>query len=917
MTKGTTVPSVWSTSNWPWVALMIIGFAWVWKPLRDIINEWRLQRRMQQYPHMMALCKSPYKKGGETPRKDGRKAKEDVDIGALVNDWLNRCFLMVVQFTLEVLALLFRKTFGIIMAFVIMIGSLLPTKQECGAHEIHETSQQQETSPHSIIKNGQQFPASDSRTTPSTSVAAQNGQAQNIQSQTVVGSLSRTKTPVTASPTTLHGEAIAVEKHSYIQQPRRLRPLSPSQRLRRISTQPPVKSTENQWLVSQDAPNNHQIVAPGPSILANRVVRIDTSSLSEQMNKRRMNGEEITFGTTGAKKRRLVNGRASLHGCARRPLLRARLNKRVRAEREEIILEGMSRKRSKPSPATTVDPSTAVAPTLPPSQFGTRNHAPVPAAHSKTDLEAPAANPVPFVFGQGDTSAPSSSQISKTAGSVAATGTPFQFGKDTSNPITVGTSAGPEAPTTPFTFGSAVMVPASSTSIETPTAQSTPQPFASGQSNTIVTNPPPAPQNFESSTSFDGQNRGESMTRPLAESSFGTKQSESVVGSNLSPNPSTPLTQPSSMAPNFHALTTSVAQSNTAALSDYSASSYSFNPNEKSNPISSSNQKTSTAPPDSSIAESVSKNASELIAKSNFTSSMDNSFATSSESFSGPIYDSKTASASPMGATNRSRSPPPFTTATSQTPTFGGIDIKGAVPPFGDSSQNDSTALSSAAAPVASTFGGNPQNGSNTTFSTAPSIPGFGGNVQNSSTPTFSTAPSIPSSGGNAQNSSTPTFSTAPSIPSFGGNAQNSSTPTFSTAPSIPSFGGNAQNSSTTGFTTDNPFKAPFTNANNSTGEQKENTNPFSSAGGFSGFGAVGSTPSFGQPEAIKAPPTNSFGFPGSNGVSPVPSTNGIGAANGMPLFSGGGAGFIPGSAVASGGRARSRTSRGRQGRRF
>ncbi|KAG7348350.1 hypothetical protein IV203_017055 [Nitzschia inconspicua] len=911
MTKGTTVPSVWSTSNWPWVALMIIGFAWVWKPLRDITNEWRLQRRMQQYPHMMALCKSPYKKGGETPRKDGKKAKEDVDIGALVNDWMNRCFLMVVQFTLEVLALLFRKTFGIIMAFVIMIGSLLPTRQECGAHEIHETSQQQETSPHSIIKNGQQFPASDSRTTPSTSAAAQNGQVQNIQSQTVVGSLSRTKNPVTASPTTLHGEAIAVEKHSYIQQPRRLRPLSPSQRLRRISTQPPVKSTENQWLVSQDAPKNHQIVAPGPSILANRVVRIDTSSLSEQMNKRRMNGEEITFGTTGAKKRRLVNGRASLHGCARRPLLRARLNKRVRAEREEIILEGMSRKRSKPSPATTVEPSTAVTPTLPPNQFGTGNHAPVPAAHSKIDLETPAAtaNPAPFVFGQGDTSAPSSSQISKTAGSVAATGAPFQFGKDTSNPITVGTSAGPEAPTTPFTFGSSVTAPAPSASIETPTAQSTPQPFASGQSNTIAANPPPAPQNFESSTSFDGQTRGESMTRPFAESSFGTKQSESVVGSNLSPNPSTALTQPSSMAPNFDAPTTSVAQSNTAALLDYSAASYSFNPNEKSNPISSSNQNSSTAPPDSSIAESVSKNASELIVKSKITSSMDNSVATSSESFSGPIYDSngalplvsKTTSVPPMGATNQNRSPPLFTTATSQTPTFVGTDLKGAAPPFGDTSQNDSTALSSAAAPVASTFGGNPQNGSNTTFSAAPSIPGFGGN---------------------AQNGSNTTFSTAPSIPSFGGNDQNSSTPTFSTAPSIPSFGGNAQNSSTIGFTTDNPFKAPpqatsFTNANNSAGEQKENTNPFSSAGGFSGFGAVGSTPSFGQPEAIKTPPTSSFGFPGSNGVSPVPSTNGMGAASGRPLFSGGGAGFIPGSAVASGGRARSRTSRGRQGRRF
>ncbi|VEU33946.1 unnamed protein product [Pseudo-nitzschia multistriata] len=128
-------------------------------------------------------------------------------------------------------------------------------------------------------------------------------------------------------------------------------------------------------------PAKRRLPSPMAAALAQQPVQdidIDRSSLSEKMRKRRLNGEatKVTTGLplqqqggdTSRKRRKLNGGRAPLQRyVARRPAVGAwktakLLDKREREEREERLLRGMNRKRSKPAVPKSTEGTTAAIP---------------------------------------------------------------------------------------------------------------------------------------------------------------------------------------------------------------------------------------------------------------------------------------------------------------------------------------------------------------------------------------------------------------------------------------------------------------------------------------------------------------------------------------------------------------------------
>mmetsp|Transcript_18375 Transcript_18375/g.37694 ORF Transcript_18375/g.37694 Transcript_18375/m.37694 type:complete len:709 (-) Transcript_18375:1050-3176(-) len=173
-------------------------------------------------------------------------------------------------------------------------------------------------------------------------------------------------------------------------------------------------------------------------------MQIDPSSLSEKMRKRRLNGEtpkgisgngsvvprQQDGGAASRKKRKLNSGRAPLQQyIARRPAVGAwktakAMDKREREEREERLLRGMNRKRSKHTP-TTEKLKTASSTS---TSTGTES-AIATNAHSNTNTLVPtstSASAPAFSFGQTQTP-------TKTNATPVSTSTPvpaFQFGNN-------------------------------------------------------------------------------------------------------------------------------------------------------------------------------------------------------------------------------------------------------------------------------------------------------------------------------------------------------------------------------------------------------------------------------------------------------------------------------------------------------
>ena len=51
-----------------WLLVAIFGPTLIWKPLRGIINKWRLQKRREKYPHIVVLEKTSKPKPAATKR---------------------------------------------------------------------------------------------------------------------------------------------------------------------------------------------------------------------------------------------------------------------------------------------------------------------------------------------------------------------------------------------------------------------------------------------------------------------------------------------------------------------------------------------------------------------------------------------------------------------------------------------------------------------------------------------------------------------------------------------------------------------------------------------------------------------------------------------------------------------------------
>ena len=223
-------------------------------------------------------------------------------------------------------------------------------------------------------------------------------------------------------------------------------------------------------------------------------MHIDPSSLSEKMRKRRLNGEtskgisgngsvgvaprQQDGGAASRKKRKLNSGRAPLQQyVARRPTVGAWkttkvLDKREREEREERLLRGMNRKRSKHTPATgktKTATSTGTESAIAANTYSNTN-ALVPAS---TSASAPA-----FSFGQTQTP-------TKTNATPVSTSTPvpaFQFGNNNNKQA----SSDPTS-TQPIQGANNDGVAATAPSKPEPVSHAAPPAFSFGSASTSTT----------------------------------------------------------------------------------------------------------------------------------------------------------------------------------------------------------------------------------------------------------------------------------------------------------------------------------------------------------------------------------------------------------------------------------------------
>jgi hypothetical protein len=864
--------------------LLACSFWWVWKPLRELINEWRLMRICQKYHHI-ALSQSTAKRGGTPQRQEGKKMERNSEMGQVVKDILNRCFLSIIKFLVQLLWFLCRQSVDTIADGIIMIASFFGSNKKVDHGKIYSVSQQvSRSSPKSALIDSTYRHLPASNTMLSMSMVTESYQVTRMRNLDLIDKLPRTMDQLESPTLNLQGEAIEhQENHSlYVQQPRRLRPLSPSKRLRRINVDSSTRHENAQGHEPQNAANI-RVPALGAVTTPKGLFRIDAFSLSVQMNKRRMNGKEIIFGNEDAKKRRLVNGRASLQGCARRPVSRARLTKRVRAEREEVILEGMSRKRSKPNPGTdtkaTVAASGVVTSVPQTFQFLAGNQA--SAARGNSESEKVSAPPfVPSVFGQNNktTTASSSSAISEKV---------FQYGKNeipTSKPAdTLASGSATFSSTTPpFTFGTAAVPAISAASTHPASATTAPQ--------------TPQPLNDFADQSSSPAAQAKLVPLPLGEDEAATQCSTGSFGQ-----------------PPF-------------GFQDQSILAFSSNgeaPTTNINMPASSAYRYGTA-----IDEG----------KRDTSSSNHHAFLTSKviSLGAGRQVDSKLASGPSFGGIAENGSTPSFPIASPST--FGDVTPISAAPPsnrdtvYGGINQDGQTLTTNPGV----MFEGSDQNSSISAFlktSRGPASvgnrqsgppfplsigPTFGDSDRSRSTPAVSLGSSGPAIGGTSQRDSFVAIPPAAPVATFGGSRHGSLTTTFSTASS-----GHANNSQSSAVPAlgdkSSPQNGIFGNNNIekdnlSAGEQKENTNPF----GFP-VGGIGSTPGapipcFGQGGAhssIKTPPSDGLkSLYGSNGSTQPQSVSGMTSSSGVPS---GPSWFVPGSSGVSGGTNRTRVRHRRQ----
>lgn len=359
-----TMPTSWA------VGVGIVAGTILWRQIRLIINDWRLHRRKQKYPYMV-ICR-PTPKRVKIKDEKKRWVATVRTWGVEVVDCVRIWTIAVMRWTLSVFLSLRNSTVSI-------ANILLMRKTNEESHHDPQNNAVYESFSHQVS-----FQELDEDFT------FESSPDQSF------GNRRRRHSAMLASPTILFDKSPEQGTPEQDQ-----RPLSePNNNLR---LQPRPASTSNSITISIQK-SGHELQSHYDTAVTTLTTYrpIDSSSLSEKIRKRRSNGEDLSLGRSG-KKRRLNDARITLQGCALRPRAswqyRPSLNKRELERREERILDDMNRKRIKlntesgPAPA----PTGSVAGAPPPFQFGgTSALKGESKADSGSDVKAP------FVFGRGN-----------------------------------------------------------------------------------------------------------------------------------------------------------------------------------------------------------------------------------------------------------------------------------------------------------------------------------------------------------------------------------------------------------------------------------------------------------------------------------------------------------------------------------
>ena len=349
--------SVQSTSSgWSSFALILataIPFILFWKPLRYFINEYRLYRRCQQYPHIV-VCKD----NSSTTTSERISGHGIVGQIIPIGVWLFDALLSLLGLIISLLGLIINKSITALASKISKKESTTAEPRETQLSTSKELNEQVQSSPLRILH----YASFEDNLSRGTKVEVVKTTKHNFD-------LTRRSEEIFESSfenTENFDRPMQKELHSVVSKP--LFQQRPSDEIRRGNT------------AMHSRPPNHrsqtQTVAVNTLTLATmtKSVEIDSYSLSEKMRKRRFNGGCITGhnlvsgeGNEGdiRKKRKLNNGRISLRGSVvRNPRVGAWqttkiLNKREREQREERLLRSMSRKRVKP----TIEVSKSIAST--------------------------------------------------------------------------------------------------------------------------------------------------------------------------------------------------------------------------------------------------------------------------------------------------------------------------------------------------------------------------------------------------------------------------------------------------------------------------------------------------------------------------------------------------------------------------
>lgn len=296
---------------------MIVAGTIIWRQVRLLINEWRLYKRKQKYPHMVIYKPTPIKRSPARPVRNPLEVVDCLRISTMrVMRWTLSSFLSVRDSILSV-------------AYTISIRAAKkgsdkdPTTPSIDTQSaMHQNHVRYESFSHQIS-----FQRGD-----------EGGISESSPEESYVG-LRRRSSVMFASPTVQFDHPLAKEDHQ-------LQVQKPDLGVR------PFPDRMSQAIAIGLQRSDHSLHWPVAAMTLTKHAPIDFTPLSEQIRKRRSNMEDLSLGRS-VKKRRLNDARITLKGCAVRPRAswqyRPSLKQREREEREERILKDMASKRSKPT----------------------------------------------------------------------------------------------------------------------------------------------------------------------------------------------------------------------------------------------------------------------------------------------------------------------------------------------------------------------------------------------------------------------------------------------------------------------------------------------------------------------------------------------------------------------------------------